>query len=182
MDLTFVLLLIAIIYLSEKKVDTKILVGLGVGGLVLIGYSGSMEGAGCDPPKGKKCQDGCTYKAKVDTPSTCTKTDKTDKKSKACPSVTTKTTKATCEAVKGCSFKSGKAAATCTGTPTVSPPVSPDCGLYEEHVSPSKVSPGGSPCKTDWLMVVGTIIAFILIGGGVSYAMLSKKKSPISSK
>jgi hypothetical protein len=206
MDLTFVLLLIAIIYLSEKKVDTKILVGLGVGGLVLIGYSGSMEGAGCAKPVAgatddKKCPEpGCTYKAKVlkvvGKSATCTNADNTDK-------TTTCTTDATTAKLCGptgpkpaaadvatwakkCTFspevkaKDGSPEK-CDGTPKV-PPVSPDCELYEDQISPSQVSPGGSQCKTNWLIVVASIVILCILIGGVSYTVLSKKKSPISSK
>ena len=46
MNLTFVLILISIIYLSEKKVDTKILIGLSLGGLALIACSSRKEGLG----------------------------------------------------------------------------------------------------------------------------------------
>jgi hypothetical protein len=66
MNLTFVVILIAIIYLSEKKVDTKVLVGLGVGGVVLIACTSRTEGvAGTCAGTGTVA---------VGTPATCTGT------------------------------------------------------------------------------------------------------------
>ena len=67
MNLTFVVILIAIIYLSEKKVDTKVLVGLGVGGVVLIACTSRTEGVA------GKCEG--TGTVAVGTPATCTGTE-----------------------------------------------------------------------------------------------------------
>jgi len=122
MNLIFVVIVIAIIYLSEKKVDTKVLVGLGVGGVVLVAAS-RMEGAA------GTC--GGTGTAAVGTPATCTAGGGTV--DAACTFTGTDDTKAVCVAKKtggkACVFKAASTAAdaTCTGTPTPGGPGGTTC-------------------------------------------------------
>jgi len=66
MNLIFILVLVTIIYLSEKRVDTKILVGLSVGGLALIAASrteGAANALTCDAAAtlATDCVPGCVF-------------------------------------------------------------------------------------------------------------------------
>ena len=121
MDLTFILLLIAIIYLSEKKVDTKVLIGLSLGGLALIGLSRREEGVGeesCDTPASASpyCpQDGCDYQTGS---ASCIATNTED--DDACTAANADST--ACEAVikssdQACTWDAtGTGTGTCTAT------------------------------------------------------------------